>query len=301
MVKKKVDNYYIKLKETINENDFNEINDLKNTCAEHDNTQLKLEIEYKLSNSQKITKNVNAINEFMFYDDDKLVGYAGICDFGGDEIEVNGMVHPEYRRRGIFTRLFSLVKDEFNKRNSKAMLLLSDHNSAGGISFIKKITDEYHHSEYDMNLDMDAIHRESFNNLVFRKAVKEDVAKIANESFEFFYDIDIDGTLLDSTYVLEAGNALIGKVRLEIVEDTGGIYGLEVLPAYRGKGYGRELLIRSINKLKESKVNSINLQVETENINALNLYKSCGFKENYTMDYYILKKNDRLVGFFACA
>jgi ribosomal protein S18 acetylase RimI-like enzyme len=141
-----------------------------------------------------------------------------------------------------------------------------------------------------MNLDMDVIHKENFDNLVFRKAAKEDITKIAGENFEFINDNDIDGILFDSTYVLETGNVIIGRVRLEIVDNIGGIYGLEILPEYRGKGYGRELLIRSINKLKESKVNAINLQVETKNNNALNLYKSCGFKVNYTMDYYILKK-----------
>jgi ribosomal protein S18 acetylase RimI-like enzyme len=290
MMKVKMNNSFIKLKERIDKSDFNDINNLKDACIDYDKIHLKLEIDYKLSNGEKYGNNMNKINEFMFYDDNKLVGYAGICDFGGDEIEVNGMVHPEYRRRGIFTRLFSLVKDEFNKRDSKGMLLLSDNNSIGGISFIKRITDDYHHSEYDMNLDMDVIHKENFDNLVFRKVVKEDIAKIARENLKFFNDNDIDGILFDSTYVLETGNVIIGKVRLEIVDNIGGIYGLEVLPEYRGKGYGRELLIRSINKLKESKVNAINLQVETKNNNALNLYKSCGFKVNYTMDYYILKK-----------
>ena len=43
--------------------------------------------------------------------------------------------------------------------------------------------------------------------------------------------------------------------------------------------------------LKESKVNSINLQVETKNSNALNLYKSCGFKENYTMGLLYIKNS----------
>ena len=285
-----MNNSFIKLKERIDKSDFNDINNLNNACIDYDKIHLKLEIDYKLSNNEKYSNNMNKINEFMFYDDNKLVGYAGICDFGGDEIEVNGMVHPEYRRRGIFTRLFSLVKDEFNKRDSKGMLLLSDNNSIGGISFIKRITDDYHHSEYDMNLDMDVIHKENFDNLVFRKVVKEDIAKIARENLKFFNDNDIDGILFDSTYVLETGNVIIGRVRLEIVDNIGGIYGLEILPEYRGKGYGRELLIRSINKLKESKVNAINLQVETKNNNALNLYKSCGFKVNYTMDYYILKK-----------
>ncbi|HQK54554.1 MAG: GNAT family N-acetyltransferase [Tissierellia bacterium] len=285
-----MNNSFIKLKERTDKSDFNDINNLNNACIDYDKIHLKLEIDYKLSNGEKYGNNMNKINEFMFYDDNKLVGYAGICDFGGDEIEVNGMVHPEYRRRGIFTRLFSLVKDEFNKRDSKGMLLLSDNNSIGGISFIKRITDDYHHSEYDMNLDMDVIHKENFDNLVFRKAAKEDITKIAGENFEFINDNDIDGILFDSTYVLETGNVIIGRVRLEIVDNIGGIYGLEILPEYRGKGYGRELLIRSINKLKESKVNAINLQVETKNNNALNLYKSCGFKVNYTMDYYILKK-----------
>jgi ribosomal protein S18 acetylase RimI-like enzyme len=290
MMKVKMNNSFIKLKERTDKSDFNDINNLNNACIDYDKIHLKLEIDYKLSNGEKYGNNMNKINEFMFYDDNKLVGYAGICDFGGDEIEVNGMVHPEYRRRGIFTRLFSLVKDEFNKRDSKGMLLLSDNNSIGGISFIKRITDDYHHSEYDMNLDMDVIHKENFDNLVFRKAAKEDITKIAGENFEFINDNDIDGILFDSTYVLETGNVIIGRVRLEIVDNIGGIYGLEILPEYRGKGYGRELLIRSINKLKESKVNAINLQVETKNNNALNLYKSCGFKVNYTMDYYILKK-----------
>ena len=285
-----MNNSFIKLKERTDKSDFNDINNLNNACIDYDKIHLKLEIDYKLSNGEKYGNNMNKINEFMFYDDNKLVGYAGICDFGGDEIEVNGMVHPEYRRRGIFTRLFSLVKDEFNKRDSKGMLLLSDNNSIGGISFIKRITDDYHHSEYDMNLDMDVIHKENFDNLVFRKAAKEDITKIAGENFEFINDNDIDGILFDSTYVLETGNVIIGRVRLEIVDNIGGIYGLEILPEFRGKGYGRELLIRSINKLKESKVNAINLQVETKNNNALNLYKSCGFKVNYTMDYYILNK-----------
>jgi ribosomal protein S18 acetylase RimI-like enzyme len=284
-------NLFFKLKENLNNNDFIDINDLKNICFVHDNTSLKIEIDYKLSNSGKNSDKTNSINEFMLYDDNKLIGYAGICDFGGEEIEVNGMVHPDYRRKRIFTRLFSLVKDEFKRRENKAMLLLSDNNSVGGIEFIKNITDDFSHSEYDMNLDMDASQNVSFNNLIFRKAVIADIDKIKEANFEFFSDNDIKEISSGITYLLEADNILIGKVRLEIIDNIGGIYGLEVLPDYRGKGYGRELLILSIKKLKESNVKIINLQVETNNKNALNLYKSCGFKENYTMDYYRLNKS----------
>lgn len=284
-------NMFFKLKENLNNNDFNDINDLKSICFVHDNTNLKIEIDYKLSNVAKNNdKTSSIINEFMLYDENKLIGYAGICDFGGEEIEVNGMVHPDYRRKGIFTRLFSLLKDEFNKRDNKAMLLLSDNNSVSGIEFIKNMTDDFSHSEYDMNLDMDATQNESFDNLIFRKALIEDINKIKEANFEFFSVNDIEDISSGITYLLETDNIIIGKVRLEAIDNNGGIYGLEILPKYRGNGYGRELLILSIKKLKESNVKIINLQVETDNKNALNLYKSCGFKENYTMDYYRLKK-----------
>ena len=282
-------NLFFKLKENLNNDDFTDINDLKNICVAHDNTNLKIEIDYKLGNGVKNSENINFINEFLLYDDNKLIGYAGICDFGGDEIEVNGMVHPDYRRKGIFTRLFSLVKDEFNKRVNKGMLLLSDNNSVGGIEFIKNITDDFSHSEYDMSLDINAT-QNSFNNLIFRKAVIKDINKIKDANFEFFSNNDMNEISSGITYLIETDNILIGKVRLEIIDNVGGIYGLEVLPDYRGKGYGRELLILSIKKLKESNVKTINLQVLTDNKNALNLYKSCGFKENYTMDYYRLNK-----------
>ncbi|MNJ04698.1 hypothetical protein D3C73_1655750 [compost metagenome] len=46
----------------------------------------------------------------------------------------------------------------------------------------------------------------------------------------------------------------------------------------------------AVEKLIEANASSIMLQVATENANALHLYKSCGFIETSTMDYYELKK-----------
>lgn len=292
----KTGNPLIKLKERLDKNNYSDINGLKNICMEYDKIFLKLEIDFKMNNAGKISDNIKHINEFMFYDENKLVGYAGICCFDGIELEVNGMVHPEYRKKSIFTRLFSLVRDEFYKRDSKAMLLLSDNSSISGIEFIKNITGDYDHSEYDMSLDIDA--KQIFNdNSLFIKAAYEDIDKIVQNDFEFndhYKDISGNGydseNLINNTYVMKKDNTIIGMARLEIIENEGSIYGLEVLPFYRGKGYGRELLNHSIKELKQNNVESISLQVVTDNKNALNLYKSCGFKENYIMDYYRLEK-----------
>lgn len=291
-------NIFIILKENIDESDYKNINELKNICFDYDKTYLKLETDYKLNNINTYSDNLKHINEFMFFHENKLIAYAGICDFGGDLIEVNGMVHPDYRRKGIFTRIFSLVKDEFSKRDANEMLLLSDNSSEGGIEFIKKTSNSYDHSEYDMNLDMNVKHEINFNDIIFRKASRSDAENMVKENFEFFGEHDFEGIADEKgainssscTYLIELNNVVIGKSRLEINENIGGIYGLEVLPDYRGKGFGRKLLLLSINKLKEKGVDYITLQVETNNKNALNLYTSCGFKENYTMIYYSIKK-----------
>ncbi|MHB1392252.1 MAG: GNAT family N-acetyltransferase [Clostridia bacterium] len=90
----------------------------------------------------------------------------------------------------------------------------------------------------------------------------------------------------------EVDNKIIGKVHLEISDTVSGIYGLGVLSEYRGKGYGRGILTRAIEKLKENNSKDIMLQVVVKNIYALNLYKSFGFQETSTMDYYRMCKLD---------
>jgi len=287
----------IVLKGKINKEDYCEIKNLEKICAERDKVSFKLELEYKLNILNKLDYEAINLNDFMFYDSETLIGYIGMNDFGGDTFEVNGMVHPDNRNKGIFTRLFSLVQDEWKKRLQQEMLLLCDNNSISGIEFIKKVTDDYDHSEYDMVLNMEAIPRLSCHNIILRNAKSCEAKRIAEmDSLLFDMDAKEDDELIKkniengTTFIAETNNTDIGKVRLEINDGVGGIYGLGVLPEFRGKGYGRELLLLSVDKLKEMGCVKIILQVEVNNRNALNLYKSCGFEENYVMDYYKMKK-----------
>jgi ribosomal protein S18 acetylase RimI-like enzyme len=290
-----IKSFSIKLKEKLDENDYADINKLQKLCFEEDSITLKLELDYKLSRSEQQGTSLNNINEFMYYDKDKLVGYIGICEFGRGTMEVNGMVHPEYRRRGIFKRLFSLVKDEWQKRESKKMLLLSDNNSIAGLEFIKSTEAIHAHSEYEMFLKNEVDKNSILNNVVLRKAMNEDGREIALQNSIYFNmefkeeDISMpeeEEKCGSYIYMAEVNNKIIGKVHLEISDGIGGIFGLGVLPQHRKKGYGRAILVGAIEKLREKNSKDIMLQVEAKNSNALNLYKSCGFQETSTMDYY---------------
>lgn len=289
---------YIKLKDRIDKKDYKDINALEKLCLEEEKIALKLELDYKLKKGEDKHK-LDAINEFMYYEEDKLIGYIGICDFGGEALEVNGMVHPKYRRMGVFKKLFSLVKDEWEKRKTQKMLLLSDNNSTSGMEFINSTGAIYGNSEYEMFLKSNTKENTSTPRLILRKATNADAKEIAWQNsiyfnIEFKEEVTIipeeEEKLGTTIYIAEVKGKIIGKVHLGINGQVGGIYGLGILPEYRGKGYGRDLLISAIEKLKEQNLKDIMLQVVVANKRALNLYKSCGFQETSTMNYYELSK-----------
>ncbi|MBF4696030.1 GNAT family N-acetyltransferase [Fusibacter ferrireducens] len=320
---------YIKLAEYLSKEDYSKIIELEKRCIE-EGISLKLELDYKKSLSEeaahkalekaspeKNTATMETINEFMYFIEDTLVGYIGICGFGGvsSQIEVNGMVHPDYRRRGYFKVLFEYVKAEFHKRQSNAMLLLSDRNSQEGMAFIKSTDAEYKHTEYEMYLDQSVFNAilkegtfkviEERGQLSLRKASNLDAREIARQNVIYFkeeFDLQEDESrplddadlLMPETeekhgmfiYMGKTGELLFGKTHLQLSEGIGGIYGLGVLPEYRGKGYGRWLLMKSVMQLLDWNASRVILQVEANNANALRLYESCGFKTTATMDYY---------------
>jgi len=202
------------------------------------------------------------------------------------------------------------------------MLLLSDRKSKAGQCFIQGTGAEYKHTEYEMYLKKDASQpiKGQLQDITLRKATNADSAEIARQNAIYFSDIfggssgtpnDVesksiteeaqkkdDGIILPeeeerngmTIYLAERGHQIIGKVHIQLISGIGGIYGLGVLPEHRGKGLGRAILTLAIEKLKDGNANEIMLQVEAENANALNLYKSCGFVETSTMDYYKISK-----------
>jgi ribosomal protein S18 acetylase RimI-like enzyme len=297
-VMKVIEKAWIKLKGNIDSGDYELIQQLQERCMEHDKTALKLELDYKLGVAHA-RNGMKSINEFMYFDGERLIGYIGICSFGGPW-EVNGMVDPEYRRQGVSTKLFELVLAEAKRKDSSGMLLLSDRHSDSGQKFIAAIGARYNHSEYEMYLKGEPAQQQP--GLSFRKATNADAMELARQNAIYFneeQEVEVkpeDMTMPEeeekrgmTCYLVEKDGEIIGKVNLQLTSKLGAIFGLGVLPEHRRKGYGRSLLLMAIEKLKEANAKDIMLQVAAENANALNLYKSCGFEETSTMDYYFLQ------------
>lgn len=65
------------------------------------------------------------------------------------------------------------------------------------------------------------------------------------------------------------------------------LYSLAVKPEYRGRGYSKQLLGKSLAALRQQNILMIYLEVETENRTAIGLYQSLGFAPvKLLKDYY---------------
>ncbi len=279
--------------EFISEDEYHQIKQLQAICYAKDQTNLKLELDYKLYIGSVAKSSSNKISEFLYYVDDTLVAYLGISCFGENKGELNGMTHPDFRGDGIFDRLFALATNECKYRNFSKVVLLSDGNSSLGIEFIKSVGGIYDSSEYRMKLNSNSTFEGTYP-VTLRIATKEDHQEIAKQNAIFFNDPleESESTPFEEnapniiTYMIELSGTVIGKVLVEYGESSAFLFGFGILPDYRRKGYGKASINETLRIIKQKNISEIELDVVCINSNALNLYKSCGFEQVSIMNYY---------------
>lgn len=281
----------IVLKKYLDENDIKLIRNLEDICLIEDNINLKLELEYRTEIRKDYNKSLNDVNEILYYLNDELIGYAGISAFDTNIAEINGMVHPSFRRKGIFTKIIEIALDECRKRNFKEILLLGDDKSISAMKFIEKTKAIYSFSECRMTcLEWEV--KEINNESILVKATNKNAQDIDRLNTIFFGAVSSEMILPEDeeknnniTYLIKIDNKIIGKIKTSKEEEKSVyISGFGIVPEYRRKGHGRASLAKVLNKLKG--ISKVELDVEITNKNALNLYKSCGFKEGSIMNYY---------------
>lgn len=285
------------LKEYPDKKDCDEIKKLMEFCYSRDHTNLKLELDYKLTAIKPQENRLKNINEFLYYLNGNLVSYLGICNFGGDVLELNGMTHPDYRRMGCFQKLFALALQEAKNTGHKRVLLLTDKKSVSGNGFIKKSGGIYKTSEYRMKLfevpAAKGIPAHTNADITLKPADKTDLKEIARQNALHFNSTEeseaaiLDESMLhEGMYMVKLKEEVIGKICVDYDPDYAFIYGFGILPEFRGRGYGKAAFRAALAIIKAKNIGNVELDVESKNRNALNLYKSFGFEEMSVMNYY---------------
>lgn len=214
-----------------------EIKQLAMLCNQHDGLDLKL--NWNTLRSRPVDK----LNDFLFYADGQLVGFLPLFSFNSQEGEISGMVHPAYRRRGIFTQLFEAARQESLSRGLPSLLLIVEQASPAGQAFAKGLSTTYDHSEYKMvlgELRLPAILNERLGFRVARSADLPLLSRITAQAFgmpDEAVDWYTDHSLTTPNhyyYVGEIDGAVIGKIDVFLTDEAALILGFAVVPERRG-------------------------------------------------------------------
>ena len=123
---------------------------------------------------------------------------------------------------------------------------------------------------------------ENFKIVPLEMKYVDDVFLIEKTFFDLQNSSVIEDSLKSETlnyFVLLDGEKVVGFYECSIVLDEAELFDIAVDLSYQGKGLSKFLMEHFMNICKEKQVRTIFLEVNTNNIKAINLYTKFGFVE----------------------
>ena len=102
------------------------------------------------------------------------------------------------------------------------------------------------------------------------------IYSIIKKEFNINYKKD---SIYTNWFVYKDNDNIIGFINYDIIFDKAEIEYIYVVDEYKKKGIGTKLLNKMIEDLKENNVDSITLEVRSNNDKAIKFYKKNGFNE----------------------
>ncbi|HLI42984.1 MAG TPA: GNAT family N-acetyltransferase [Acidimicrobiales bacterium] len=271
--------------------------ELEALCLSHDGGRLKLEWP-SLRN-----RPAGTTSDFLWVVGGEVVGFAGLYQWRPTDLELCGMVHPDWRRQGIGGCLYEAAAAEAAGRRPLLALLIVDRALEAGRELARSRGGRLDHSEHRMQQRREPELREEKVRVELRGARIEDAPFVAGCVAAAFGeeparldpgDREAAERVVARTTVIHDGRSgePVGVLRVEREGGAASIYGFAVLPERQGRGYGRAALTAVTRRLHRSGVGVVSLEVLSTNEAALHLYETCGFDTIGTEDYYAMPLGD---------
>ncbi|MBS4537257.1 GNAT family N-acetyltransferase [Clostridium sp. D2Q-11] len=273
----------------INESQKQQISQLIEICNRKDKIELNLNLDKR-----------DNIHDLLYYEGDSLVGYLTLLpSYIKKEKKAIGIVHPSYRKKGIFKKLVEEGKNICSQINVEKIIFINNSESISGLKSLKSIGAKYISSSYKMiyndNYELSR-HKEDKRLQVIKANDKDidDLIIIGTEAFhtsieeEKEYILSGLNNLNKSIYIVKYNRKSIGAVSITEVNKAIVISDLSVLIDYRRKGIGKYILQNVVIDLYDKGYKDISLFVEIQNKNAINIYEDSGFIISNGNDFYEL-------------
>ncbi|MCM3629730.1 GNAT family N-acetyltransferase [Paenibacillus glycanilyticus] len=282
------DYQFIKMKDFSN-HQIDQIRNLEQLCKTFDRSSLRVGIE--------CLKEIDGDEAYLCNNDDnQLIGFLSWHTSDGIEANINGMVHPDFRRQGIFHGLLKRAASDIQTYGIQTCCFRIPSDSEQGSDCIRHLGASLTLSQFSMLLNqLQTTGSSSHPDLVLRVGDDQDFEFMVtcfsqtfgnSESWSGNYLIRTQGPER-VTYVALDGMTKVGMIRVNYVSaETAFIHDFCVLPSCQGRGYGREILSGTVRFILDQKCSQVRLGVVTQNRRALNLYQSIGFEVSAEFNYY---------------
>lgn len=251
-------------------------------------------IDIKLNWNMMADRDRSRFNDLCVYSDGSLIGYMPMDDFAG-KFEITALVAPAYRRQGIFRLMFAAARRELQDRCAFELLLVNYRASESGCAVVKRLGLHYNSSEFCMVASAADIPAAPVSDLILIPVHEENVGELSRMLQITFDDARWSAveTLLrelanpeKSYFLAQVGGEAIGQIGVIAADERIYFRAVGIAPRWRRKGFGRQLLAAAIQNMLNEGHTSFELDVATDNSQALSLYTSCGFRETNIYDYY---------------
>ena len=249
-----------------------------------------------LSNMLNFDPNMPAF--FLYYQEGELLGLLMV--YADDvDVELSILVHPNHRRQGIARALIKSFKEETASYPIQSVTFQTER------VFLDRHPDLASHwglienEETETWLGRDRTpyvldSRSDVKVLLAEHSYLEEITQLHHQAFsdaEETLEVPhryIAEALKDSSsllYILLKEGQVIGVCTVDLSGNSNYLYGLAVVEAYRGKGYGSYLAKSVVNQLIAQNDKSFQIAVEDDNIGAKRLYEKIGFVKQTQVVY----------------
>ena len=231
----------------------------------------------------------------LAYEDetDKLVGVLTAIDrIATLDFEWSSVVLPKVRKQGIGEQLVKELEKNLKLRGAESDLALVYENSEAGQQLLKKFGYLHDFSEITMYANAEA--NETF--------AKEEIIPYNGQDTELIEVLvsafgDTEGEAREMIafntetpnrrlILVKVDNEVVGTVAIVDDSDKLWVTGLAVHKKARGRGVATSLLNWSKNEAHHLGKTNVYLDVETDNENALSVYKKAGFRKINHTNFY---------------
>lgn len=267
------------------------IDNLLQKCKEHDGDSIPI-YRHLIEKPHPVPCNL------LYYKDDILIGYLRSFFFFENACEISLMVLPEFRRQKIAAQLLKAIIPVMHKESISKLIFSTPPKVHD--AWFKKLGLTYRNSEYHMRYNLKHKSTTQTKPVKIRFANKDDIQRLCEIDGAAFPNKKLDPESIFKNllrtpnceiFVLTMDNKVIGKAHIFSESDKTRLTDIGIDPALRSHGFGSALIKHCINFCLMRNKTNIVLDVETNNVGALKLYKNLGFEIVNSHDYWYTAEN----------